>query len=131
MKRTFLKLLSLGCLTPVLPAWAQLRVEISGVGANQIPIAIGQFWDDPAGENQVSAIIKADLQRSGLFRLVATNELVSETMAVNNGFWKSQGADALAGGTLRRVDGRIEVRYRLHDIAKGTDLAASVLTVNP
>lgn len=130
MKRTFLKLLSLGCLTPVLPALAQLRVEIAGVGANQIPIAIGQFWDDPAGENQVSAIIKADLQRSGLFRIVATNELVREAGTIDNVFWRSQGADALAGGSLRRADGRIELRYRLHDTAKSTDLSASVLTVN-
>ncbi len=135
MKRTFLKMMALGgtaaWLYPLPFAHAQLRVEISGVGANQIPIAIGQFWDDPAGDNQVSSIIKADLQRSGLFRLVSTNELVREAGSVDDAQWKALGADALVGGTLRRVDGRIEVRYRLRDTAKGTDLGASALTVNP
>ena len=135
MKRSFLKTIALGgaaaCFYPLLSAHAQLRVEISGVGANQIPIAIGQFWDDPAGDNQISAIIKSDLQRSGLFRLIETNELVRESGNVNDAQWKSQGADAMVGGSLRRVDGRLEVRYRLRDTAKGADLAASALTVNP
>ena len=29
-----------------LPAWAQFRVEISGVGATQLPIAIVKFRDE-------------------------------------------------------------------------------------
>jgi len=75
-KRFFLKSAAacglIGGLYPLSIALAQLRVEIAGVGANQIPIAIGQFWDDPAGDNQVTAIIAADLQRSGLFRVIPT-----------------------------------------------------------
>ena len=35
-----------------LPAWAQFRVEISGVGATQLPVAIARFRDeDKAGPN--------------------------------------------------------------------------------
>lgn len=135
MKRSFLKIIALGgaaaCAYPLLSAHAQLRVEISGVGANQIQIAIGQFWDDPAGDNQVSAIIKSDLQRSGLFRVMPTSELTREGGAVDDARWKALGTDALLGGSLRRVDGRIEMRYRLRDTAKGADLATSALTVNP
>lgn len=132
MKRTFLKLISVACLSPWVPAHAQLRVEIAGVGANQIPIAIGQFWDDPAGENQLSAIIKADLKRSGLFRIIDTTDLVRENSAPNDAQWKSRGADALVGGSLRRTaDGRIEINYRLRDTVKATDLSALSLTVQP
>lgn len=132
MKRTFLKLMSVACLSPWIPARAQLRVEISGVGANQIPIAVGQLWDDPAGENQVSAIIKADLQRSGVFRIIETTDLVRENSASNDAQWKSRGADALVGGSLRRTaDGRIEVNYRLRDTVKSTDISALTLTLQP
>lgn len=133
MKRTFLKLVSVACLAPWIPAArAQLRVEISGVGANQIPIAIGQFWDDPAGENQISAIVKADLRRSGVFRIIETTDLVRENSATNDADWKSRGADALVGGSLRRSgDGRIEMNYRLRDTVKAADLSALSLTVQP
>ncbi len=132
MKRTFLKLISVACLSPWIPARAQLRVEISGVGANQIPIAVGQFWDDPAGENQLSAIVRADLKRSGVFRLIDNNELVRENSAPNDAQWKSRGADALVGGSLRSAgDGRTEVNYRLRDTVKAADLSALSLTVQP
>jgi TolB protein len=135
MKRSFLKLIALGgvalCFYLPLSAQAQLRVEISGVGANQIPIAIGQFFDDPASDNQITAIIKADLQRSGVFRVISSTDLIGESGTADDARWKTQGADALLGGKLRRVDGRLEIRYRLRDTAKGADLAASALTVNP
>lgn len=135
MKRSFLKIMALSgaaaCFYPLLSAHAQLRVEISGVGANQIPIAIGQFFDDPASDNQVTSIIKSDLQRSGLFRVIPSSDLTGESGSVDDARWKALGADAMLGGRLRRVDGRVEVRYRLRDTAKGADLAASALTVNP
>ena len=48
-------------------AHAQLRVEISGVGANQIPIAIAAFADESIAPQQVSAIIKADRSKLKAF----------------------------------------------------------------
>ena len=50
-------------------AQAQLRVDISGTGAQQYPIAIADFSGDPAGK-QIAEVIRADLTRSGQFRLV-------------------------------------------------------------
>lgn len=132
MKRTFLKLISIACLSPLLPARAQLRVEISGVGANRIPIAIGQFGDDPAGVNQVSAIIRADLERSGVFKIIGKGDPVRESGAVNDGLWKSLGADMLVGGSIRPLsDGRTEIRYRLRDTVKASDLSVLTLTAKP
>ena len=132
MKRTFLKLLSIACLTPLLPARAQLRVEISGVGANRIPIAIGQFSDDPPGANQISGIIRADLERSGIFKIIGKAEPVRESGTVNDSLWKSLGADMLIGGSVHQLsDGRTEIRYRLRDTVKGTDYPVLSLTVRP
>ncbi len=132
MKRTFLKLLSIACLSPILPARAQLRVEISGVGANRTPVAIGQFADDLAGANQISAIIRADLERSGLFRIIAKGEPVRESGSVNDSLWKSLGADLLIGGSVQQLsDGRTEVRYRLRDTIKAADVSVLALTTRP
>ncbi len=51
---------------------AQLRVEISGVGSQQYPIAIATFTGDMAGANpqDIASIVRSDLQRSGLFRVI-------------------------------------------------------------
>jgi len=48
-------------------AQAQLRVDISGTGAQQYPIAIADFSGDPAGQ-LIAEVIRADLTRSGQFR---------------------------------------------------------------
>jgi len=44
-----------------LPAAAQFRVEISGVGATQLPIAIVRFRDEDKTTQSISTIIRADL----------------------------------------------------------------------
>ncbi len=108
---------------------AQLHVDISGVGANQIPIAIASFADETLAPAQVSAIIKADLARSGFFKVIDTGGVLSETSAINYGDWKSRGADALVVGSVQRLaDGRFDVRYRLLDTVKGSQLSALSLT---
>ena len=110
-------------------AQAQLHVDISGVGANQIPIAIATFADETLAPAQVSAIIKADLARSGFFKVIDTGSVLSETTVINYGDWKSRGADALVVGSVQHLaDGRFDVRYRLMDTVKGAQLSALSLT---
>ena len=78
MKRCFLKLIAIASLVAVMPyAQAQLKVDISGVGANQIPISIASFADEPLTGHSISGIIRADLQRSGLFKIIETSEVLS------------------------------------------------------
>ena len=82
---------------------AQLRVDISGVGANQIPIAIAAFADETLAPAQVSAIIKADLERSGFFKVIDAGMALSETAPINYSDWKARGADALVVGSVQRL----------------------------
>ncbi|MES2830976.1 MAG: Tol-Pal system beta propeller repeat protein TolB [Pseudomonadota bacterium] len=111
---------------------AQLRVEISGVGANQIPIAVAAFADESIAPQQVSAIIKADLLRSGFFKIIDVGTAISETTPVNYGDWKSRGADALVVGSVQRLaDGRFDVRYRLFDTVKAAQLSALAQAATP
>ena len=113
-------------------AQAQLRVDISGVGANQIPIAIAAFADESIAPQQVSAIIKADLLRSGFFKVIDVSGPMSETSAINFGDWKSRGADALVVGSVQRLaDGRFDVRYKLLDTVKSSQLSALAQAAAP
>ena len=68
--------------TPVL-AQDSIRIEISGVGARQIPIVITGFTGETSSKQKISAIIKADLERSGLFKIVDTPEVLSENASIN------------------------------------------------
>jgi TolB protein len=108
-----------------LQAQAQLRIEISGIGASQIPIAVAGFADESIAPQQVSAIIKADLERSGLFKIIETNAILSETSVINYGDWRAQNAYALVVGSVQKlVDGRFDVRYRLYDTIKTRQLSS-------
>jgi TolB protein len=113
-------------------AQAQLRVETAGVGANQIPIAIAAFADETIAPEQVTAIIKGDLARSGLFRIIDTGNVMSEATPVNHDEWRSAGADALVVGSVQRLaDGRFDVRYRLLDTVRATQLSALSVAAKP
>jgi TolB protein len=109
--------------TQPLNAWAQFRVEIGGVGATQLPIAVARFKGEDTAVQPVGAIVMADLERSGFFRRIEAPQVVEETGLPAMGEWRGRGADALVGGSVMRLaDGRFDVRYRLWDVVKASDL---------
>ena len=117
--RAFGASLALPALTPAL---AQFRVEVSGVGATRIPIVIGRFRDEGGQPQGVSAIVRADLERSGVFKIVDGPAPADETGAPDYNALRALGANAVASGSASRLaDGRIDVRYRLWDVVKGAD----------
>jgi TolB protein len=103
---------------------SQLRVEITGVGATQIPLALAPLRDESATGVALSAIVKADLERSGAFRLLAVPPGLDERSTPELPAFRAQGADALvAGSATRLADGSFDVRVRLWDAVRGTELA--------
>ncbi len=105
------------------PAQAQFRVEVTGVGATQIPIVIASFRDEDKARTQIAAIVRADLQRSGLFRVSDSSAALDERSIVTTSEWRDRGADALVGGSVTRLaDGRYDIRFKLWDVVKGTEL---------
>ncbi|RFP10494.1 Tol-Pal system protein TolB [Duganella sp. BJB488] len=102
---------------------AQMRIEISGVGSNQIPVAVAGFADENIAPQQISAIIKADLERSGAFKLIDAGVITSMNN-IDYGTWKAKGADALVVGTVAKsAAGDYEVRYKLFDTVKQSELS--------
>ncbi|HWH82735.1 MAG TPA: Tol-Pal system beta propeller repeat protein TolB [Burkholderiaceae bacterium] len=118
------------------PASAQFRVEITGVGATQLPIAIVKFRDEERSTPSlsVSAIVRADLERSGVFKSVDTSSApgaLDETSQPVMSEWRSRAADALAAGSITRLaDGRFDVRFKLWDVVKGNVLAGQSTAVD-
>ena len=114
----------------VLPAAAQFRVEISGVGATQIPLALGAFKGEAPGQVSLSSVIRANLERSGVFRSLDAPGGLDERSRLPQQEVRAQGADALLAGSVNRLaDGTFDVRYRLWDAVKGAELKARALTV--
>jgi TolB protein len=132
MTSTFLRSIVLAGLAVGSLAHAQLRIETSGVGATQIPVAIAGFVDEGSAPQPITAIVKADLARSGYFRILDTGTVMSETTPVNFGEWKARGADALLVGSVQRLaDGRYDVRHRLLDVLREANLSGFGQTAAP
>jgi TolB protein len=132
MKTFFVRSIAILALMLGTAAHAQLRVEISGVGANQIPIAIAGFANETIAPQQVTAIIKADLARSGYFRIIDTGNTMSETAEIDYAAWKARSIDALVIGSVQRLaDGRYDVRYRLLDVIRASNLSGFSQTAAP
>ena len=105
-------------------AQAQLKVEIAGVGSNQIPVAVAAFADESVAPEQVSAIIRADLERSGVFKVTDAGQAISDSANIDLAAFKARGIQALVVGSVaRQPDGRLAVRYKLHDTVSGTQLS--------
>jgi TolB protein len=114
------------------PALAQFRVEVTGVGLTQLPIAIAPFRGDAELPQKVAAIVQADLERSGQFRAIdpAGAAGLDEGSRPDLGPWRQKGADSLAlGSATRLADGRYDVRFRLWDVVKGQDLGGQSFVV--
>lgn len=114
-----------------LAARAQFRVDVSGVGMQQLPIALAQFRDQPKAPQPISAIVQADLERSGRFRGADASAVsLDENSAPDMALWRQRGADALVCGSISATQsGRYEVRFRLWDTVKSQDLGGQAFNV--
>jgi TolB protein len=121
------------CLLAPLPARAELTVEITGAGANRIPVAIADFSGDFASARVVTGVARSDLDHSGLFRMVDTGGVsMNETARPVFDEWKSRGADALAAGSVRPGgEGRLEARFQLYDVTRQAPLGGEALSTAP
>ena len=114
-----------------LPAFAQFRVDVAGIGMSQMPIALSAFRGEDVSPQKISLIVQADLVRSGQFRVVEGVSLgLDELSRPDMSVWRQKGADTLVTGSISRLaDGRFDVRFRLWDVVKGQDLGGQSYAV--
>ena len=113
-------------------ALAQFRVEVTGVGLTQLPIAIAPFRGEAELPQKIAAIVQADLERSGQFRGIdpGGGAGLDETSRPDLSPWRQKSADSLAVGSATRLaDGRFDVRFRLWDVVRAQPLVADGFVV--
>src|ERR1700733_2938632 len=114
-------------------AFAQLTIEISNPGTGRIPIAIAPFAGSGLVPEALVSVVRGDLERSGVFRMVDVPPIqppLTEAQNISYSEWKAKAADALVVGSVNQTaDGRIEVRFRLHDVVKQTQLGGVAYTM--
>lgn len=130
-RRRFNAALAAGFALPLsTAALAQFRVEISGIGATQLPVAITRFRDEDRSGQPISLIVRADLERSGQFRIVDSSGALDERSAPEFADWRGRAADALVAGSVTRLpDGRFDIRFKLWDVVKGQELMGQAYAV--
>jgi TolB protein len=108
-------------------AAAQVEVEIRRGQVRAIPIAIAEFSGGGyAGE--ITQIISADLDRSGLFKPINPASFIERVASVDTApqfqNWRVLNAQALVVGRVTETgDGRLKGEYRLWDVYSGRQTA--------
>ena len=120
MRRLAIAVVALLALVFVTPAFAQLRVDVTQGTVQPLPIAIPNFNGDPSGA-QIAGVVRADLERSGLFKPLDPKSFVDQIKDINVppnfADWRVINAQALVTGQVTmQPDGRLRVDFRLWDV---------------
>ncbi|MCE2880498.1 MAG: Tol-Pal system beta propeller repeat protein TolB [Comamonadaceae bacterium] len=115
---------AVGALAAAGQAGAQFRVEVTDLGASQLPIAFPAFRGELTSPHSISPIVRADLERSGMFRSIDANPFIlDEATRPDFAVWRKRGADFLVAGRVTRlVNDRFDIRVQLWDCVRGQEL---------
>ena len=104
------------------------------MGLTQVPFSVSTFRGNENVPQDLTAIVRADLERSGQFRHVApvVGVLLDEASLPDLAPWRERVTDVLLTGSVSRLaDGRYDVRFRLWDVVRAKDLGGLSLPVVP
>ncbi len=114
---------------------AAMEIQVIGGAANKIAVAMVPFQTAPGQPAPaLTQIAGDDLNRSGQFRLVDSSgaQQPIELSQVDYGVWRGKGAEALVIGQVMPLPGgRFEVRFRLVDVVRQTQLAGYSYNISP
>ena len=119
-----------------LPARAAVEININKGVIEPLPIAITDFLSaDQLGPN-ISSVIAADLERSGLFAPINKSAFIEKISnpdaAPRFDDWKVINAQALVTGRItRQPDGRLKAEFRLWDTFAGQQLVGQQFFTTP
>lgn len=127
-------------LTFTLGAIAELRIDVTEGTFKPVPIAITHF--DGGGDaelarvgQEITEVIRNDLEGCGLFKVVDTNAYIQSSRDVMTqprfADWKILNTEALVGGLLQRNGGGFQVDFRLFDVFTESQLTGLSLGTEP
>src|SRR5690242_10906982 len=122
------------------PARAELHVTVDQGNAKPLPIAIPDFsaqgpGDVAAGQN-IAKVVRADLERSGLFQPLDPKSFIEKLNNINVppqfASWRAINAQALVAGQVQaQADGRLRVDFRLWDVFGETQMIGQQYFTTP
>lgn len=107
------------------PAHGALRVDVNQGNVQPLPIAIADFSGatpaDAAPGEDIAKVVRADLERSGLFKSLDPKSFIEKApninAAPNFADWRVISAQGLVVGQVTmQPDGRLRVDFRLWDV---------------
>jgi TolB protein len=103
------------------PAEAALQVRVDQGVTEPIPLAIPDFLGSGQAGRDIATVVRADLERSGLFRSLNPASFIEKIADINTpprfGDWRTIQAQGLVTGqAVMQPDGRLKVDFRLWDI---------------
>lgn len=118
------------------PAYALVEININKGNVQPLPIAITDFISNGDLGPQISGVIAADLQRSGLFapidKAAFIEKITNPDAAPRFEDWKSINAQALVTGRVtQQPDGRLRAEFRLWDSFAGTQMTGQQFYTQP
>ena len=116
-------------------AFAQLNVTVEGANFRPLPIAIPNFASsDPAFGAEIANIVRANLQRSGLFLPLDPAALPVQVGDVNAtpdfNTWLTVNVDAVVMGAVER-GGTVSGSMRVWDVRGGTNVTGKSYNTDP
>ena len=118
----FIFLFLISCTTPV---WAALKIDINGAKTDPIPVALPDFSVQEEGlksmADQITAVIKTDLESSGLFRVIDSDAYLQNFISLTDeprfNDWQVLNAQGLIQGELsQNPNGDLKVSFLLWDV---------------
>lgn len=119
-----------------MPAKAVVEININKGVVEPLPIAITDFLSGDQLGAQISAVVAADLERSGLFAPIDKKAFIEKISnpdaAPRFEDWKVINSQALVTGRItKQPDGRLKAEYRLWDVFGGQQLDGQQFFTTP
>ena len=133
-------IVALSCVFMGISAQAQLAIDITEGNLEPLPIAVPDFISEDSRVADLGAkvaeIIRADLERSGLFKPLAKESFIAPQTNIdyepNFSDWRVIKAEALVSGRIvRESDGRVRIEFRLWDVFGEKQLAGLRFATTP
>ncbi len=126
--------LAAGAAAPLVPARAQLTIDMNRPSFEPVPIAIVDFAGDRVGAD-IANVVRNDLQNCGLFRSIPPSSFIQRDINASTPprfpEWRQIGAAGVVVGDVSQAGGNIKVDFRLWDVVVGQQAAGLSFTSQP
>ncbi len=121
----------------VMTAQAELRIDVSGAHSEPLPFAMPNLFNTDGSRSSFGAditeVVVADLERSGLFRYINPDAYIQKFNSINErpNFqdWQAIKAQVLVYGTIRESGDNVTVSFRIWDVFAQKQMDAKSFTV--